>query len=68
MSTKNNPSFPTGYTEHQGLTKEEYFTAAALQGLLSNPNVTINLHSILSKDIEAYALTIARKTIAELDK
>lgn len=35
----NNPAFPAG--DWSGLTKREYFIAAALQGILaSNPNIT----------------------------
>lgn len=46
-----------------GLTKREYFAAAALQGLSSNPDRTSNVHSLATG-----AVTLADALLAELGR
>lgn len=59
----NYPRSAKEYEGYSGLTKLEYFTAMALQGLLSNPEITCS-NSIIADT----ALIMAVETLNQLEK
>ena len=52
-------------TYGQGLTKREYFTAMAMQGILANPEITKNYKDL---NIEEAAIKFADALLTELNK
>lgn len=62
-------AFPTelklSNSADKGLTKLEYFTAAALQGLLANSN--ISSREYIFGSLPNDAIFLAKKTLRELD-
>lgn len=53
--------FQSTATSYLGLTKREYFAAAALQGLLAKPGIAL-------KELEILAVGMADRLLTELEK
>lgn len=73
MQNKNNPAFIKKTTEglnaSYGLTKLEYFTALAMQGLLSNQNIRLQSDmSEIAESLSEDSVLFAQKTLERLEK
>jgi hypothetical protein len=79
MKTENQPAFPVfandGTVVHEGLTRFEYFTAQALNGLLASGALTDSHYRETSKmqgckidtTVGSVAIAVARETIRLLE-
>lgn len=68
IKNSDNPAFPiqTGTVLFTGLTKREYFAAAAMQGLLANP--ILHKETNLSNNVVAVSIQLADDMLRGLDK
>ena len=62
-TNKNDEAFPSGYNQTNGLTKLEYFAAAALQGILANHYI-----SMYNNEMAIDAINIAKMLIDKLNE
>lgn len=72
MENSKRSAYPiNGHSEdREGLTKLEYFTAMAMQGLLANPNGVMteeSSHSFNPVKIAEYSIRHAKETLKQLE-